>query len=249
MTENHILCLVEEFIFGGHGTINLLTIERSEIRLLKNEILLSTDSHLSYPIFFCKDEDIYVYPESGVSGELSIYKFNRVNRKLIKCRQLIKEPLIDSTIFDGDTVKYLIATKKSDSAFKHAYLYKSIDGGESFVQIGKNPVVQNIESSRPGGNFFIVNGDIYRPAQNCNGRYGRSLKIMKVETFEPYIEYELMDIKPTWFKYSLRLHTLNFHSSGFAVIDACGYVYPVLGRILCPLYDILLKFKGINYYK
>lgn len=248
VTDKTIECLVEEFKFGGLGTINWLTIDKESMELINNVIVLETDTHLSYPAYINIENQIFVYPENGNSGRLSLYKLDKQRKELVFERLLVDEPLIDATIYRHKDTSYLISTKKSDSPFKHAYLYHSGNNQLSFKQIGNGPIIDSITNSRPAGNFFEVDGKLYRPTQDCKGRYGRATRIMQIVSLDPYKEIEVLCIKPTWFKYSLRLHTLNFHDSGLAVIDACGYVHPVMGRILCPIYDLLLKLKGINYY-
>lgn len=243
-----INCLVEEFKYEGIGTLNWLTIDENTMELIDNTIILEANTHLSYPAYFKVKDQIYVYPENGKGGELALYHLDQENKKLSKVRSLVAEPLVDSTIIEYEGAKYLICTKISDHPFKHAYLYKALDNLK-FKCIEPKPIVSSISYSRPGGNFFTAKGNLYRPAQDCNGRYGKALHIMKIISFEPYLEHEVLVLKPQWKKYSLRLHTINFHNSGWMVIDACGYVHPILGRILCPLYDLALRIKGINYFK
>lgn len=243
VTPDTIYCLVEECIFGNKGTIALLEVDRNTYRLKERKPLLNLDTHLSYPAVMYHDEKTYVYPENGQSGSITMYNYDKTNQQLVKHSVLASDDLIDSSIVRVGDVYYLLATTIKDGSLEAGYLYKSMSFYGPFKRVYDEPVTRGLASSRPGGNFFTVNGIWYRPAQDCRGGYGKALNIMRINSFEPFVENCIFRLGPQSFRYNLGLHTLNFHKSGIAVVDSRGYVHPVLGRILCPIYDILQHVK------
>jgi len=73
-------------------------------------------------------------------------------------------------------------------------------------------------------------------------RYGSGISIQKIEMISEnnYKEHTLFQIHPSSFEYNLGIHTINFFENG-CVIDGCGYLYPLCGRIL--KYFIKIKNK------
>lgn len=115
------------------------------------------------------------------------------------------------------------------------------DVTHKFELMREEPVISSSSCSRCGGAFFRIDNTLYRPAQNCSKIYGGALKIMNVK-FHPDFEYsenEVLELRPTSWKYNLGLHTINFsNDNALAVIDGYGYLYPMIGRILTYLYNI-----------
>lgn len=79
--------------------------------------------------------------------------------------------------------------------------------------------------ARNAGEWFEVDGVIYRPAQDCTARYGGALVIQKLEnTIDPSFS-TFRHIKPSSIKYSLGIHTLNNYKV-VTVVDGYGYCHP-----------------------
>lgn len=232
VTENHIIVLVEELIFGGKGSIVELTVDRKTTKLIYRTEILKLDTHLSYPHIIRGDSKIYVMPENSASGVLKIYEYQ--NHKLINPRIVIDAPLNDSTIFADGDIFYLMGTYLKPSSCAGVFLFKSNNILGPYIPVGDKAVENSRSYSRPGGAFFKVGEKIYRVAQDCQGLYGNSLHIRNISSFEPYKESEVLHIKPCSYKYSKGLHTLNFHHSGIAVVDGNGFVYPTLARLVSP---------------
>ncbi len=237
--DNYIYVLAEELIFGKKGTIVLLKVKRGTYNLIERKTILKLETHLSYPHIVKCGESIYVIPENSESGKLSAYQFDSDMEALNPVGVIADEPLIDATLLGYRDVHYLIATKLPDS-LKDAYLYKYDSSDKKFKKNNSDPVIIGLSSSRMGGAFFVVDDNIYRPAQDCEHGYGKALTIFQVDSFEPtYKEHKLFRLEPCSWKYNLGLHTLNFdRASGLAVIDSYGYLYPVLGRVFMTLYRI-----------
>jgi len=84
-----------------------------------------------------------------------------------------------------------------------------------------NPVVTDVRTSRPAGKLFLNEGKLYRPSQDCSGRYGNSFDINYIHTFSEseYVEENVKKVKPEWGENLMGTHTFNF-DGGLTIIDA-----------------------------
>lgn len=240
VTDKKIVVFVEEFSFSlRKGVLCELEIERTTMRLLQRWELLSLDTHLSYPIWMRIDGKTYVYPENGMSGHLCVYEYNEKEHKLYNPTPILMDAVADSSIIRIGETFYLVATKYPNTQ-KDLYLYSSSSFWGPYSLTSIRPVQTDKAMSRPGGNWFIVNNQIYRPGQNCKMGYGKSLAILR--TFiddSSYNEAYCFKVEPGSFRYNLGLHTINF-LDGLCVIDSHGYKFPMIGRVL----DMLRKLRG-----
>lgn len=229
VSSETIEVLVEELIFDEHkGAISKLIVDRRTKRLISRQELLKIDTHLSYPAIINLDDKIYVYPENCEGGALNLYEYVPSSPpRLVYKSDIVSEPLVDSTIIVKKNSSFLIATK-SPFTQSDLYLYKSNNRLDDYRCVG---IVSQGHRVRPAGNFFEVDGDLYRPAQNCEKRYGASIDIMKVFLDDSSYHEELVfSILPDSYKYNLGIHTLNFKDD-LCVVDGYGYLYPILGRL------------------
>ena len=230
VTEDTMTVFVEErMVIADRGYLSELIIDRKTYEIKARHVILETDTHLSYPAILRKDGHIYVYPENALGGPLKMYKYDTANHLLVSPKVILNERVADSTILEYDEKYYLIAVKYPESLEK-AYLYKSEKFDGPYEQMAETPVQIERSCSRPGGDWFTVNNKLYRPAQDCERNYGGALKIMRVNSLNPFHEEETFSIQPLTFKYNLGVHTINF-LDGMAVIDGYGYLYPLFGRL------------------
>lgn len=242
--DDTITVLVEEFIFGGKGTIVRLDIDRKTMHLIRRTEILKLDTHLSYPYIIRNGDSVVVMPENSESGVLTKYVYDVAAGRLISSGIVCDDPLTDATPFIFDGSEYMIATRLPDSQ-KNAYLYRYDASVGRYVCQSDRPVVGGKAGARMGGSFFEAGGKIYRPAQDCSGGYGKALTIFEVVSVAPvYSERAVMRLDPLSWRYNLGLHTLNFHTpSGLAVIDSYGYLYPLTGRMLMMAYRLKQLIK------
>lgn len=230
VSETEIVVFVEECTMENpKGIISELVIDRKTMALKRHYVLLQKETHLSYPAIIRHSGKILVYPENGASGKLNIYEYDAEKHQLINPICILNEAVADATIIEQDGLYYLSATKFPDTQEK-AYLYESNSPYGPFLQIDPKPYQTNLQFSRQGGNFFEVQGHLYRPVQDCMEQYGAALNIMETNGHNEKIkEFVKMRLSPQDKRYGLGLHTLNFEN-GMAVIDGYGYYKPVLGK-------------------
>ena len=231
VTENEIVVFVEECpIENPKGILCELVLDRKNKRLKQRYVLLELDTHLSYPAIIREGDKVYVYPENGASGKLDIYEYDEAHHCLTNPVCILEKAVADATIMKKDGRYILIATHNPETQ-KNAYLYESQSLFGPFCQISKDAFQPLISCARPGGNWIQIGDDVYRPAQNCEIRYGASLNIMSCKFIGREVsEKKAFAINPINKRYNLGIHTLNFHQD-ICVVDGYGYLYPLYFRL------------------
>lgn len=243
--SDFIYLLAEELIFWEKGTIVWLKVSKTTFKLIDRQVILKSDTHLSYPHIVNYENKTFIIPENSESGKLTIYEFDNATKSLTPITPIADEPLTDATLLTYNGKHYLLATELPSSQ-KDAYLYEYDASSKKFRKVQPSPIIVGDTASRMGGAFFEANGKTYRPAQDCSNGYGKALTILQVDAVEPsYAEHPIFRIEPQSWRYHLGLHTLNFdQKSGFAVVDSYGYQYPIIGRILMNIRKLKYLFNG-----
>lgn len=244
--DDSIEILAEEYIFWEKGTIVWLRVDRKTYRLLDRKQILALPTHLSYPVIFEDTGRVFIMPENGESGKLTVYEYFPETVSVKPVRVVSDESLADATPFTSvDGNNYLLATKQPN-AQSGSYLYKYDKGSGKYLSVFNETVVDGPGQSRMGGAFFSAGGRLYRPAQDCTRGYGKALTIFEVTSIEPeYKEKRLFRLEPQSWRYNLGMHTLNFHQkSGLSVVDSYGYLYPLIGRVLMAVHNVKQLFYG-----
>lgn len=214
MDDQYYYLLAEEYKFYDRkGRIVLLTVDKQDIRLIRKELVLEEDYHLSYPIPY----NNRIHPECFRSGVLSSYDIR--SKGIAKKRMELDYPLIDPTYLIHKGVEWLFGTSSLGNYDAQRDLFVFYKSEDKYIPIKKGPVKSDVKSSRPGGLFFERDGTLYRPAQNCEHFYGESIKIMKVDQLDKdgIIEHECLEIKDPK-ALGNGIHTFNAYD-GFVVVD------------------------------
>lgn len=231
VNESEIVVFVEECpIENPKGILCELILDRKTKRLKQRYELLELDTHLSYPAIIREGDKVYVYPENGASGKLNIYEYDEVHHCLTNPVCILEKAVADATILKKDG-RYILITTHNPETQKNAYLYESQSLFGPFHQISEDAFQPLISCARPGGNWILIGEEVYRPAQNCEIRYGASLSIMACKfSGREVSEKSAFAINPINKRYNLGIHTLNFHQDT-CVVDGYGYLYPLFFRL------------------
>lgn len=176
--------------------------------------ILDAGSHSSYPFVFIENDKTYIIPETSHQGKVSVYEYDFEHKCMINERVIINLPLLDSTIIKHNGKYWLFATL-SDHQFDHSrlYIYYAETLFGAYQPHANNPVKENINGTRPAGNVISVDGELYRPSQNCGKFYGESITINKIATlsetqFSEEFYFKIVPDKDTAF--NAGVHTINF---------------------------------------
>jgi len=177
--------------------------------------VLSNKFHLSYPFIVNHNNKIYMIPESSQSGKTYIYEAKNFPKNWEIVKEVMKNiPMIDPSIIKHQKKWWVFYSLPGPNgrAMKELHVAFSDDLLSSWKEHPKNPVIVNIENSRPGGTPFIIDNLIHLPVQNCKKTYGGEINILKIEkiTENDFKAKSVRSIKPNLNKnYSDGLHTLS----------------------------------------
>ncbi len=241
VTDSEIIILAEEFCYNVHrGRIARVVIDRKTYEEMSFEIILELQTHLSFPFIIRKNGKIYLMPENSASGCSTVYEYNDANRKLTPLHHIAEEPFADATIFEMERQSYLCTTMLPDTNSKSVKIY-TLDKDDLKVVDRVATVEFPIVCGRNAGEVFSVDGQFYRPAQDCTKCYGHGVILQKMSLKEgKWVFEDVNSFYPNTFKYNQGLHTFNNYK-GLIVIDARGFRNPILGRFLTLLFKLIGK--------
>ena len=240
VTDTEIIVLVEEWYDPiQRGRISKLVVDRETYQLKSLKVMIDEGFHLSFPAITRKPDGIYIQPECGLSRGLVEYKYDAAQDSFVKCGVISDLPLADSvrnSLFGEDL---MFSTKLPDANGKELGIY-SWDNDTRQYQI-KSYYYFDENISRMAGNFFLCNGEIYRPAQVCLRWYGDAVSIQKVTKTGVLWDFE--EIRRIYSPHpdlDLGFHTFNEHQ-GVIVVDALGYRRAKLCHLIKKVRDCFRK--------
>jgi hypothetical protein len=237
--EKNIYILAEEFYIPIHRAyIAKLTIDRNTKELVETKPVLKLGTHLSYPAIIRINDHVYIYPESGKSGRLMLYKYNNAHDTVTEERELLHKDVGDATYTDlfGEDLLFCTTPPLYNDEILH--IYRKNNEGQ---YVDSEQIEFKDKIARMAGDFFVVKGEIYRPAQDCNKSYGNGLVIQEVSHHDG--KWSFKDIhryhSPNK-EYPLGIHTLNQYND-VIVVDAVGYWHPIIADWLVGLKRFCMK--------
>lgn len=221
--ENTFTIFVETYYFDVRkGALGVIVAEKIGFRLLSYKDILVLPTHLSFPCYYYENGDLYVYPENSKSGSNSLYRYDNQSGGLFKIGVQADYPWTDAAIITDDH-KWITTTYSGDcnGNICHVFFYD-----DKLNKYNYKHDIQFSENIARGAGlpFKTEDGRLIRPAQNCNGGYGRGLVFQEV-----IIDGDRMTLKeinrlyPNDKKYNIGLHTYN-RFGNVAIVD--GYYGP-----------------------
>lgn len=235
VTETEIIILCEEYYYPiKRGRIAKLIIDKKTYELKENLLVLELQTHLSFPAILRNGNDVYIYPENSKNGTLASYYYDMQHNKCIKCDDLIEEPLTDAIITEMFGEKLIFSTKIPNQNRNILDVYHWIDN----QCVKSSSIIFPNNIARNAGDFFVVNEEVYRPAQDCNNRYGGAIILQKVMKTSDFNFVDIRRIESNNSRYNIGCHTFN-HYKGYTVIDVQGYKYPLIASMIMFIRNIL----------
>jgi hypothetical protein len=180
-----------------------------------------------------------MYPENGNKGKgaLTLYKYNERDKKVEEIAVLCKEPLSDAIITMQFDTPYLFSTKSPNPNNNVLSIYRS-DAWDGPYEPYDTFVFKD-NTARGAGDLFQMDGKWIRPAQDCNGGYGKGVVLQEIAYENGKFNFiERKRFYPNSWNYRSGLHTLNVHGSIVAV-DGRGYKRTWGGNLL----DMARKYR------
>jgi len=175
--QGDIYLFTEYFLYKhGLGTIAYAKYDRSTNTFGAFKEIIREPYHLSYPLVFIHNDEIYMMPEASGSESLYVYKakhFPDVWEKHAVLTDGIK--LVDTTPFLYNGEMYAV-TKKDDTRQDPMLLLK-IDP-DAWKITSRKVVTDDLSISRPGGKVYQENGIFYMVTQDCEKDYGSAMNLL-----------------------------------------------------------------------
>ena len=232
--NNIIELFAEEMIYKtGRGILVYLKIDICTCDILEKHIILELDTHLSFPIYIRDNGKLYVYPENYQSGSLKIYEYDEVSKCLQNPQTIIKAPLLDTQIIQLNNSYYafgILYKTGNQKDTKELCIYNSpnLFGDYKLIQ-----VIQNSRCEERGaGLIFSEDNRIIRPAQSCEGGYGKEIIFYDLQYHgDRFYEEEVGRLVPDRNAPNGNiLHTYN-KLDGWVTVDGWRYYRPWIASL------------------
>ena len=211
----------EEFPYAtGKGVISVFALDDNG-NPGPPRVVLERPYHLSYPLVFHHDGQIWMMPESGQNRTLELYLAERFPDRWTLDRVLISGTEVgDATPFAWRGQWWLTATdgESVGATWDSLSLYQGPSPLGPWTPAFDGPTLIDASAARPGGRVFEHEGALWRPAQDCRAGYGSGLAFCRIDELAPgaFRQTPMLRFAPPG-----GLHTFNMNER-FAVIDAAG---------------------------
>ena len=228
--DDNYFVFVEEFVYKlNKAHISVLKLDKKG-NLLSSERIIERPYHMSYPFIFELNNIYYMIPETGKNQTIELYRCTDFPYKWEFEKNIMENvSAVDSTVFFYNNKWWLFTcldqTANISGNSTELFLFFSDDlFADTWESHPDNPIVSDASTARPAGKLFIHEDKIYRPSQNCAGRYGMGLNISQVTklTEDEYSELLISETEPFWDVRLKGTHTYN-SDRDIKVIDVYSY--------------------------
>lgn len=206
------------------GAIGYRVIDNGKVGPI--HICIKTPHHMSYPMIYSRENDIYMIPECHESEKLTIYRAVQFPDVWESVEELlVGQKVCDTNYLKLDGQEYLLTMPLEGTTFRYdtLALYHREESG-AWTPCTVNPLVLGAEKARNAGHFIYHAGNLVRPSQNCGESYGEKLVLNRVITLNSQV-YQEVPMKEISIKDILvdrgsfdGIHTFNA-SASYDVID------------------------------
>jgi hypothetical protein len=220
--ENRYWLFFEEFLYAtGRGRIAVR--EWRDGRWCEPQVILERPYHVSYPFVFSWENEWYMVPESLESRAIELWRCEEFPHRW-RFEQNLMEGVraVDSTIFERDGRLWMFSCVAAEGAVANdeLFLFHAATPFGPWCPHRRNPVVSDARHARPAGRVVNSQGIWLRPAQDCEGRYGKRIHLREIVTLNPrdYTEKRYATIEPNWAPGLEAMHTWN-RAGNLTVVD------------------------------
>jgi hypothetical protein len=185
--------------------------------------------HLSYPFLIEHDGELWMIPESSEHRDVAVYRCIDFPGKWERHTTLLSGvELGDATIVRHNGLHYLFGATR-DGAGGYSDTLSIFHAEHLFgpwLPHARNPIMVDRSSARPAGHFVTINGQLWRPVQDCSNGYGAALGLA-----------EITELSPTSFRQTVR-HTLRpgrqWPGRKLHTLNRCGRLEVIDGSRIQP---------------
>ena len=140
--------------------------------------------HRSYPLTWTEAGEVYLLPECVDGDEILLHRLG-IDGRAKPFHAIARGRFADATLFAHDRRYWVAATDLDVGGHDNLCLFHSERLVGPWQAHPHNPVKLDIRSSRSAGTPFVVDGQLFRPAQDCAVSYGAAVAINRVLTLTP----------------------------------------------------------------
>lgn len=181
----------EELVGGSRKSrLRMTELSRNGTEIGPRKTIMRFACHASYPYVFEHSGAFYCLPETARRRNVTLYRSETPLGPWTKQGTLLPDlPGIDSTVFPFGDRWWLFCTLRGAKARStppdlHVWHAPAPDG--PWEPHALQPAKTDAHSARPAGRPFVVDGVLYRPAQDCLPRYGARVAVNRVLTLTPH---------------------------------------------------------------
>lgn len=212
----------EDYIYEEkRGRISCAPVQ-SDLSTGEPIVCLDLSYHLSYPLLFHHDGEIFMIPESNMNGSVELWRATNFPFAWKLEKILFKGLLVDTTpVLHGGRWYFFTALLERYRKSAFGALFSSDGLTQDWVRHPSCPISTDIRDARSAGAILPVGNRLLRPVQDCAERYGRRIHIDEILELSPdaYSARRTHSIEPDWDRRLKGVHTYAF-CPGFEVLDA-----------------------------
>jgi hypothetical protein len=188
------------------------------------EPVLERPYHLSYPFVFEWRGKWFMMPETSNAARIEVFSARRFPFEWTPEAVLFESlHAVDSTLLLVDDMWWLftnISPHPDARNYDELYAFHGPTPFGPWTPHRRNPIKSDVRSSRGAGRFFWKGSALFRPAQDCSGRYGSATVLNRIEKLTPdeFRETEVARIEPRWRSGLSGTHTFN-SCPGLTMVD------------------------------
>lgn len=173
--------------FGGIG----LAESRNGLNWTYKQIVLKEPFVLSYPYVFKWQDDYYMIPEAHTETFVRLYRATDFPTKWTYERDLITgDHFISASVVRYADMWWMFVARLGNETLR---LFYASDLKGEWKEHPLSPVVaKDLNTARPGGRPFVIDGTLYRIGQDCYPTYGNQVFAFQITEISPTAYQEKM---------------------------------------------------------
>jgi len=186
--ERCFLYYEELLLWSAQGRLRALEIDGKGRPVGRATAMLPLDQHASYPYVFEHAGALYCVPQTP-GRRVLLYRSEGLEGPWEPQVVLLEGVSArDCSLFPFGDRWWLFCTlagRHRQSHLSDLYIWHAAAPWGPWKPHGLQPAKVDIHSARPAGRPFVVDGRLYRPAQDCGPRYGACVVINRVVSLTP----------------------------------------------------------------
>ena len=209
----------------------------ARLNVIEQRTVLSEPWHLSYPVVFESEGEIWMLPEGYKSGKLTLYRaidfpwqWEKVPEFSFPCAA------IDASPFFAQGCWWMFYTPPAprEARTRSLMLAQADHLFGPWRNVSDQPIRQDKSGARMGGTPFIDDDSVVLPTQDCTRTYGGALRLLEMplaSLSKPQLSSgALLQAPPSAMPYTDGLHTLSA-AGDFTLLDCKRVLWGSLHRI------------------